>query len=185
MRFSGGVDIKPVASLLVGVLALGCVIPVANSPSDAVRRALEGIVAHDLAGASLAVCAERRDPRDFPFLIGGIFQPVGALPGGDIGRTLSVIELDASRVTIQEKSRERDSAVVEVEGVLVERLDPTEVEALFRDYAAESGQPLEMDLLQETLANVSHGDVTLPVREEVRVVLEGGTWKVCPLAPTP
>lgn len=159
--------------------------PVANTPSDAVRRALEGIVAHDLAGASLAVCAERRDPRDFPFLIGGIYQPVGALPGGDIGRTLSVIQLDASRLTIREKAREPNSAVVDLEGFLVERFDPTEVEELFRAYAAESGQPLEMNLLEETLANVSHGDVTLPVREEVRVILEGDTWRVCPLAPTP
>lgn len=171
--------------LLIGVLVVGCVPASAISPKDAVHRALEGIVAHDLAGASLAVCADRRDPRDFPFLIGGIFQPVGALPGGDIGRTLSVIQLDASRLTIREKAREGDSAVVELEGVLVERFDPTEVERLFRAYAAESGQPLEMNLLEETLANVSHGDVTLPVREEVRVILEAGTWKVCPLAPTP
>ena len=156
-----------------------------DSPVDPVRGALDRVLAHDLAAASQFVCAEERNASDFPFSIPGIFAPVAALPGFDVPRTLSVIDLDASEVTLTEKPGNTDGAVVELGGVLVERFDPAEVDALFRAYAAESGQPIEQDLLQETIDNVSRGDVRLDLREELRVVREGGQWKVCPLPPTP
>ena len=118
-------------------------------------------------------------------LIGGLFGPVQALPGSDPARTLSVMDLDPTRLTFVERSTTASEAVVEIGGTLTERFEPAEVEALFRAYAAEAGQEVELDLLQETLRNVSHGPVELDVREEVPVVLEGGTWRVCPPAYTP
>jgi hypothetical protein len=156
-----------------------------DSPGQVVTRAVVNIVAHDLPGASRLVCAGQRDPRAFPFLIGGIFQPVGALPDYDVARTLSIIGLDASRVTVTETERLAVSAEVRVGGTLVEHFDPAAVEALFRTMAAESGQPLDQALLDETMAKVSAGDVELPVDESVRVVQENGAWKICPPLPTP
>ena len=96
-----------------------------------------------------------------------------------------MIDLDPTRLTFAEHSRTDDEAVIEIGGTLLERFEPSEVEALFRAYAAEAGQEVELDLLQETLRNVSNGPVELDVREEVRVILEDGTWRVCPPAFTP
>jgi hypothetical protein len=156
-----------------------------DSPVGAVQSALQRVVAHDLAGASLSVCAGRRDPSTFPFIIAGIFQPIGAMPDSNVPRNLAIIRLDVSRLSVTESSRDGDSAEVHVEGILVERFDPVEVEALFRTFAAEQGVPVDDGLLRDTLARVSRGDVELPVDELVPVVREAGTWKVCPPAPTP
>lgn len=171
----------------LAVLALGScsLLPesASNTPTGAVRDYIARIVAHDLG--ALRVCDEPYPHGYAKLLIGGMFAPVQALPGFDEDRTLSIIELDASRLTIVEESRTRGNAVVKVGGALVERFEPTEVEALFRAYAAESGQPIEMDLLLETLRNVSQGPVELDVRESVPVVLENGSWAVCPAPYTP
>jgi hypothetical protein len=109
------------------------------------------------------------------------------MPGFDVPRTLSVIELDVSRLVVSERRRSKDgmTAEVAVEGVLVERFDPVKVESLFRAYASESGQPVEQDLLDETLANVSRGPVEIEMRETVPVIQQDGTWRICPPAPTP
>ena len=90
-----------------------------------------------------------------------------------------------SRLSVTESSRDGDSAEVHVEGVLVERFDPSEVEALIRTFAAEQGVPVDDGLLRDTLVRVSGGDFEFPVDEMVPVVREAGTWKVCPPAPTP
>ena len=155
----------------------------ANTPTDAVRQYVAFIVNNDLD--ALRVCNRPYPHGYYRLLIGGIFEPVQALPGGDPARTLAVIDLDASRLTFTEGSRTDDEAIVNVGGTLVERFEPSEVEALFRAYAAESGQPLEVDLLNETLRNVSRGPVELEVRESVPVILEKGVWTVCPAVYTP
>jgi hypothetical protein len=154
-----------------------------NSPTDAVRGYVAKIVEHDLG--ALRVCDRPYPHGYFKLLIGGMFGPVQALPGSDEQRTLSVIDLDASRLTIVEESRTDGDAVVTIGGVLLERFEPSDVEALFRAYAAESGQPIDIDLLRETLDNVSRGPVELDIRESVPVVLENGSWVVCPPPYTP
>jgi hypothetical protein len=154
-----------------------------NTPTRAVQEYVGRIVAHDLS--SLRVCNGPYPHGYSALLIGGIFAPVQALPGLDPARTLSVIDLDPTQLTFAERSRTDDEAVIEIGGTLLERFEPSEVEALFRAYAAEAGQEVELDLLQETLRNVSNGPVELDVREEVRVILEGGRWRVCPPAFTP
>lgn len=172
-----------VAAMVLGSTLSACSVLSEDSPALVVRRALDRVVAHDLVAASFEVCADRRDPADFPFPISGVFAPVQALPGFDIPRTLAVIKLDATNLGVAETARDDLAAEVRVSGILVQRFDPAQVEALFRAYAAESGQRLEQPLLDETLALVSRGDVSLPVDESVRVIREGGAWKVCPFAP--
>ncbi len=175
------------AAALTSLVIGGCSVLPIGEPTDVVRNALAGTAEHDLAGSASLVCAERRDPNDFPVPLGGIFEPVGAMPGFDIPRTLSVIELDFSRLSVTERSRSKDgsTAEVDIQGVLVERFDPSEVEALFRAYASESGQPIEEELLDQTLANVSGGPVEIEIRETVPVIRENNAWRICPPAPTP
>lgn len=176
-------EVSKLGVVMLGATLSACSVLPQESPDDAVRRALDRVVAHDVVAASAEVCVDRRDPADFPFPISGIFAPVQALPGFDIPRALAVIDLDVSQLELAETARDGDAAEVRVSGILVQRFDPTQVEALFRAYAAESGQPLEQPLLDETLAPVSRGDVALPVDESIRVIREGGSWKVCPIAP--
>jgi hypothetical protein len=174
-------------SPLAGLVVAACSMIPADSPAVAVRGALDRVVARDLPGASMLVCADRQNARDFPFMIPGIFEQVGALPGFDIPRTLTVMTLDTSRLNVVDAAAGPgvDLGQVSVTGTLVITFDPPAVEALFRAMAAESGQPLDQELLDMTMANVSGGPVELDLDEVVRVVREGGAWRVCPLAPTP
>ena len=172
-------------STALALAGVGCSLVPAGRPADAARSALERVAAHDLVGASRHVCADRRNPLDLPFTIGGILAPVGALPDFDIARTLGVMTLDISRITITETNVDDDVAELHVGGTLVTTFDPLAVEALFRAMAAEQGQPIDDVLLAQTMANVSAGPVALPVKEDLPVVREQGTWKVCPEAPTP
>ena len=174
-----------IATMALALVCIGCSVLPVDRPADAARRALERVVAHDLVGASQLVCADRRNPRDLPFTIGGILQPVGALPDFDIARTLGVMTLDGSRLTVTETAVGDDVAELHVGGTLVTTFDPPAVEALFRAMAAEQRQPVDDVLLAQTMANVSAGPVPLTVDEDVPAVRELGTWKVCPLAPTP
>lgn len=180
----GGVRASRLAVLLGSVVAFGgCGLLPADGPTDAVRRAMQAVAAHDLPSASLLVCAARRDARTFPFTISGIFEPVGALPDFDIPRTLEIIDLDPSGLRYDEVGRAGGVADIEVTGVLVERFDPAEVEALFRDMAADLGQPVDDGLLAQTLENVAAGPVRLDVDQVVPVAQEAGAWRICEPAP--
>ena len=173
------------ATMALALVCIGCSLLSADRPADAASRALERVAAHDLVGASQFVCADRRNPRDLPFMIGGILQPVGALPDFDIARTLGVMTLDVSRMTVTETTVAEDVAELHVGGTLVTTFDPPAVEAMFRAMAAEQGQPVDGALLAQTMANVSAGPVSLTVDEDVVAVREQGTWKVCPPFATP
>jgi len=173
------------AAIVLGLPLIGCSLVPTDRPGDAARHALDRAAAHDLVGASQFVCAARRNVLDLPFPIAGILAPVGALPGYDVARTLGVMTLDVSRLTVAETTIGDDSGELHVDGMLVATFDSAAVEMLFRSMAAEAGQPVDDALLAETMANVSAGPVELQVDEVVPVVREQGTWKVCPLAPTP
>ena len=183
---------SPIAGLRAAAIALalavvGCnavpspSVTSAGTPAGAVREYLGHVFAGDLA--SLRSCSRPSSAGFYQLLIGGLFAPVQALPGSDIARTLALIEFDTSGLTFTERSGAPGEATVEIGGVLIERFEPSEVEALFRAYAAEANQPIEIALLQETLENVSRGPVELPVRESVPVVLEGDAWRICPPGP--
>ena len=174
-----------IMSTALVLACVACSLVPADRPADAARRALERVAAHDLVGASQHVCSDRRNPQDLPFTIGGILQPVGALPGFDIARTLGVMTLDISRMTVTETTVGDEVAELRVDGTLVTTFDPPAVEALFRAMAAEQGQPVDDVLLAQTMANVSAGPVALEVKEDVPAVREQGVWKVCPPTPTP
>jgi hypothetical protein len=173
------------AATALAVALIGCSLLPTDRPADAARRALERVAAHDLIGASQFVCADRRNPMDLPFGIGGILAPIGAMPDSDIRRNLAIMTLDISRMTVTETSVGDDVAELHVGGTLVTSFDPPSVEALFRAMAAEQGQPVDEALLAQTMANVSAGSVPLSVDEDVPAVREQGSWKVCPPAATP
>src|SRR5688500_8894429 len=164
---------------------IGCSLLPTDGPADAARRSLERVAAHDLVGASQFVCADRRNPVDLPFRIGGILAPIGAMPDSDIRRNLGIMTLDISRMTVTETTVDGDVGEVHVGGTLVTTFDPPAAEALFRAMAAEQGQPVDEVLLAQTMANVSAGPVPLAVDEDVPAIREQGTWKVCPPIATP
>jgi hypothetical protein len=169
---------------LVAAVVIGCSAEPPDRPTTPVHRALEAVIAHDPDRVNGTVCRDRRAEFSLGSLLPGLLSPVQALPGGDMRRTLSVIRLDASGLSLTEQ-RAGTTVAVRIRGDLVERFVPAQVEVLFRAYAAEAGEPVDDALLGDTLRNVSFGDVRIPIDQLVPVVREDGTWRVCPPAATP
>jgi hypothetical protein len=177
---------------VAGVLMLtacSVVVPQFGGPSDIVRAAFERMAAHDLAGASALVCPAQRDPRALPFIVSGIFEPVGYISGSDnIPETLAMIDLDISDVLIGNAAADTGPVQVPVSGTLRERLDPVELEAAWRATAAERGEPVDEGWLQDVLTRVRTGPIELDLDSElgaVQVMRIDGAWLICEPPPSP
>lgn len=179
-----------VARVAVLAMVAGCggmTVP-GSRPSDAVRGAVDRIVAHDLGGASLFTCRAQRDSNDFPFTIAGIFFPLAQVPTPPVRETLALITFDARDLEIEEptETAPRDQeAAVRLRGSLWLTLDPEEVETAVRAAVALQNDPLDEAVLEATLAGIRNGPVELRVDQPVRVVREDGVWRVCDPLPQP
>ena len=175
--------------LLVAAVALAgaCAVPIdvpGSRPSDVVRSGLERIFAGDIDGAAALVCDETEfDEWILPVFVSGIFAPTGSLATGTAAQTLALYEFDARGLQYTDEGG--DPAVVAIRGVLLERLDPTEVEAAARAEAAVTGVPVEEALLEEALRAIAAGPYRLEVDEIVHVTRGGDGMKICGPHPSP
>jgi hypothetical protein len=178
-----------VAGLAMILIVSGCggFLP-DGRPSDAVRGALNRVIAHDLAGGSTFTCRAQRDPNDFPFIVPGIFFPLAQVPTPPIPQTLALITIDARDLRIEEPPNVASDALetqVKLSGSLWLTLNPEEVENAVRAAVPLQNDPLDEALLEATLAGIGGGPVELPVDQTVRVVREDGAWRVCDPVPQP
>jgi hypothetical protein len=176
-------------SWLATLMLAGCqALPPIGGPSDTVRQAFQRMAAHDLAGASNLVCPAQRDPSALPFIVSGIFEPIGYISGADnVAESLALIDLDISRVRVEDVRADEGTVLVPVSGVLGERLDPVELEAVWRATAAERGEPVDEAWLQEVLARVRSGSIELDLDSElgaVQVMRIGSAWLICEPLPS-
>lgn len=172
------------------VVAAGCgLVPqTGGRPADAVRGAIDSVVAHDLPGGTRFTCLAQRDATDFPFIIQGIFSPVGMVPTPSRPQTLALIDIDTRDLRITDAPGDLGDATeaeVQLSGSLWLTLDPVEVEQAVRAVVLEQNDMLEEDLMAQTLAGISNGPVELPIDQPVRVVREQGEWRVCDPLPQP
>lgn len=169
--------------ILAIALLAGCgLVPLpAARPSDAVRGAIDRIVAHDLLGATRFTCLAQRDPTDFPFRIVGLLSPLGSVPTPPLPETLALISIDTRelRITDAPALSGADEAEVQLGGSLWLTLDPVEAERAVRAAVLLQNDPLEEDLMAEAMAAIRNGPIELPVDQPVRVVREEGEWRVC------
>ena len=169
------------ALLVVGIAACS-LLPGVRQPTDAVRGAVAGIVAHDLAAAAMHVCPERLGDGRFPFSIQGI---TGVVDGLSFEEGFALIRFDASDLSYEEERRDANVALVSLSGTLVEFVDPARYEAAYRDGIAARGEPMDQPLFDQVIQMIGNGRYELEVDQSVRVVLQNGVWQVCEPAPTP
>jgi hypothetical protein len=185
-RRCDGVRALVLVVVTAAILFAGCgVDPVqvpGARPADAVRGAVERIVAHDLPGGTRFTCVGQRDPRDFPFIISGIFSPVGSVPTPSLPETLALISIDTRDLRLEDAAGDLSGvteAEVQLSGSLWLTLDPEQTERAVRAAVLLQNDPLDEALLAQTLAAIRSGPIELPVDQVVRVVREAGEWRVC------
>ena len=166
----------------MAVAIAACSVIPTNTPSDAVRGAVSATVAHDLAGAAIHVCPERRGDWPLPFTIYGM---TGAVDGLSFEEGFAMIAFDATGLSVKEVKVDRDLAEVSLTGTLVETIDPGRYEAAYRASVKARAEAVDQALLDQVLGLINGGRYELPVDQTVRVVRRGGSWQVCELAPTP
>jgi len=186
VRRRDSVRVLLLAVVAATILFAGCgVDPVqvpGARPIDAVRGAVERIVAHDLPGATRFTCLGQRDPNDFPFIISGIFSPVGSVPTPSLPETLALISIETRDFLLADTADDLSGlteAYVQLSGSLWLTLEPVETERAIRAAVLLQNDPLDEALLAHTMAAIRSGPIELAVDQSDRVVREAGEWRVC------
>lgn len=166
-----------IAMLLVAVA--GCeAAPAADSPSGAVRTALERVAAKDVDGLRALACAgaedEIRDRLGLPEGLGGEL-----IPGVDTNAILDAVILDTSGLVIESEVVTGDTATVSVRGDLKLTFDAELLRPLLERLAESQGASLTPEQIDALLATLARAGQDLPVTQSLELAREGGAWKIC------
>lgn len=165
----------------LSLLPLGCgaTAPAPDGPAAVVGTALERTAARDLEGLRGLACAGQEDRvRDLLGLAGGAGAEL--LPGLDLQEVLDAVRVDVSGVRLGEASVEGDVAHVPVTGSLRVTFDAATMRPLLRRLLEAQGVPMTDDQLDALLGTLEAHGQEVPLDERVRLVREGGAWRICP-----
>lgn len=150
----------------------------ANSPSGVVRTALDRVAAKDLDGLRPLACEGQEDA-----IRGELGLPLGEdgnlLPGVSTESLLDAIDLDVSEVDIGEEQVTGDEATVTLSGDLAVTFDAETLRPLLVQALQAQGTPIAEDQLDALLGSLETFGQAVPVNEQIRLVREGGAWKIC------
>lgn len=174
----------PALAAAMLVVACGGGGPAKDAPEGVVRAALDRMAAMDLEGLSEFACAGQEEQiRDQLGLPGGIGGEL--LPGLDTQELMDAITLDVSDVAVGTATVDGDVAQVPVEGDLGVTFDAEAMRPILRELLGAQGQSMTDDQLDALLAGLEAYGQSVPLETDVRLVREGGAWKVCQEAITP
>lgn len=163
------------ALLLVGACDVA---PAADSPSAAVRTALERVAAKDVDGLRALACAgaedEIRDRLGLPEGLGGEL-----IPGVDTNAILDSVVLDTSGLVIEDEVVDGDAATVAVRGDLKVTFDPELLRPILERLAESQGASLTPEQIDALLATLARAGQDLPVTQTLELARQGGAWRIC------
>jgi predicted small lipoprotein YifL len=173
----------PLLALLVllaaALAACGSAAP-SDGPAAVVNTALAKVAAKDVDGLRGLACAGQenliRDQLGIPL---GTDPAAELVPGLDTQAVIDAVQLDVSQVKLGEAAIDGDVAEVPVGGTLKVTFDKTAMRPILRKVMDQQGASMtdaQLDALLGTLA--AYGQ-DVPLDQTVRLVLEGGAWKIC------
>ncbi len=172
--------VRVIVALLATVVVVGACdpAPVADSPSAAVRAALERVAAKDVDGLRALACAgaedEIRDRLGLPEGLGGEL-----LPGVDTNAILDAVVLDTSGLVIEDEVVDGDAATVAVRGDLKVTFDAELLRPILERLAAAQGESLSPEQIDALLATLARVGQDLPVTQTLELARQGGAWRIC------
>jgi hypothetical protein len=180
-RLAGRRPVRAVAAfvaVLFLVVAACDAAPAADSPTAAVRSALERVAAKDVDGLRSLACAgaedEIRDRLGLPAGLGGEL-----IPGVDTNAILDSVILDTSALAIEDEVVAGDTATVAVRGDLKVTFDPELLRPILERLAEAQGASLTPEQIDALLVTLARAGQDLPVTQTLELARESGAWKIC------
>ncbi len=164
------------AALVVTVAA--CVPTPSDGPEFVVIEALDKVAAKDLEGLRPLACAGQEDRiRDQLGLPGGVGGEL--LPGLDTQALVDAIQLGVDGVKTGEPVIDGDVAQVPVTGTVKVTFDAAAMRPILRQVLAQQGTTMTDEQLDALLKTLEAYGQDVPLDQSVRLVREGGAWKIC------
>jgi hypothetical protein len=154
--------------------------PSADSPGATVQAALARLAAKDVAGLRTLACAGQEDlVREQLGLAGVSGTGAELIPGIDGQALLDAVTFDTGGLRLGDAAIDGDVATVPVTGSAKVTFDSAAMRPILERMLAEQGQTMtdeQLDALLQTLAAYAQD---VPVDQTIRLVREGGAWKIC------
>lgn len=152
--------------------------PQPSGPSAVVIDAVYKAGAKDIAGLRALSCAGQEDT--IRSLVGLPSSVTGALlPGVDLQTVIDAVTIDTSDVKVGDAVVTGDTAEVPVTGSVRVTFIATAMRPIVEKLMADRGTPMSSPQLDALLQGLQDYGQDVPLNQEVRLVREAGTWKVC------
>lgn len=150
----------------------------AEGPAAVVSAALDKVAAKDVDGLRALACAGQEDLVKDQL---GLLPSVGAnlLPGLDTQALLDAVQLDVSKVKVGDAVVTGDTAAVPVSGDLGVTFDATAMRPILKQLLASQGMTMTDEQVDALISGLAAYGQSVPVDQSIRLVQEGGAWKIC------
>jgi hypothetical protein len=170
--------------LVIAVLVAACssTAPAPDSPGGVVQAALEKLAAKDVGGLRALACAGQEERIGEQLGLAGIGAGAELIPGVDTQALLDAITLDVSAVKFGDPAVDGDVATVPVTGSAKVTFDEARMRPLVKAVLEQRGTPMSDDQLDALLKTLATYGQDVPIDQTIRLVREGGAWKICQAA---
>ncbi len=168
--------------LALAILLVGCspAAPAADSPGATVQQAVARLAAEDVDGLRSLACAGQEDVIREQLGLAGLSGASSELiPGLDAQSLLDAVTLDVGDLRLGDAAIDGDVARVPVTGSVKVTFDQAAMRPIVQRMLAEEGQTMtdaQLDALLKTLETYGQD---VPVDQTIRLIREGGAWKIC------
>src|SRR5512141_1679894 len=174
-RRLAGLSAAPPLLLVIGACSPA---PPADGPGAVVSAALAKVAAKDLDGLRSLACAGQEDLiRSQLGLAGAIGTDL--LPGIDTQGLTEAVNLDVSKLKVGDATIDGSTAQVPVTGDLGVTFDATKMRPILKQVMASQGTTVTAEQLDALLKTLGAYGQAVPVNQSMRLVQEGGAWKIC------
>ena len=170
-----------VAAVLVAACGSGGPTPTPTpdvTPAGIVHAALDKIANKDVPGLQALACEGQTDMiRQELGLPAGLGPDL--LPGVDMQAALDAVRLDVGKVTVGDATITGQTATVPVGGDLGVTFDAVAMRPIVVKALAAQGRTMSDAQVDALVQGLQAFGQAVPVDQTVRLVQEGGAWKIC------
>ncbi len=166
-------------ALLFLLAACGGGSPAPDGPEAVVQDALARVAAKDLDGLRGLACAGQEDLIRDQLSLQGMVPGSDMLGGLDLDALLDAVAVDIAEVDVGTAATDGDVAQVPVSGEIKVTFDAEAMRPILRQLLESQGATMTDDQLDALLKTLENYGQDVPVDQTIRLVREGGAWRIC------
>jgi hypothetical protein len=166
-------------SLALLLAACGGSAPAPGGSEAVVTDALAKAAAKDLDGLRGLACAGQEDLIRDQLSLTGMVPGSDLFAGVDMQAVLDAVNVDVGGVKVGAATTDGDVALVPLSGSMKVTFDAEAMRPVLRKVLESQGSSMTDEQLDALLKTLESYGQDVPVDQTVRLVREGGNWKVC------